>query len=312
MELSEISALTEMSQRRFRNFADAAASLLESLRIAVPGTIALARAEPDGESHRVLEVRGENTTNLAPGSIIRPTDHGLEPAFLSSVGAQAALTAPLEMSDGKVAGLLFAVGRGPNTYGPQHAVQLGVAARLLAHEWESVMLRSELRRLRGRAGPNSNGELGSRLLDSDAFMVQLDREWRLALRATVESVLVVCHIAALGDEVDGADGRRRLAVEQVGELLSTTARTTDPVGRVDETSVAAVLVGCPEAEAGDFIGRLRPALDLVAEQSGHLVEVSCGIQPLARGASPEEVLGRAQRAAGAEPELALASEGSES
>jgi GGDEF domain-containing protein len=307
MKQSEISALTGIAQRRFRNFSEAAGSVLESLKEGIPGVIALARLEPDQQVHRVIEVRGEGIDDLARGSVIRPTESGLDADFLSSIGAQAALSAPLEISDGRIAGVLCAVDAAPDAFGPEHAVQLGVAARLLSHEWESVELRSELRRLRARVddGPGIDPETG--LLNREGFLEHLDHEWRLSQRGTVESVLFACCVGSgAGEKENGAgDAQRRLALKQAAEVLQGSARVTDRVGRFGEMTMGAILVGCPEDDAPAFIDRFLGALGRVSEGSGPQIEVSCGVQRLASASSPEEVLDLAEKSAGEPQELAI-------
>lgn len=307
MKQSEISALTGISQRRFRNFSEAAGSVLESLSEATPGVIALARLEPEQEVHRVIEVRGEGVNDLTRGSVIRPTESGLDSEFLGSLGARAALSVPLEMSDGRIAGFLCAVDADPDAFGPEHAVQLGVAARLLSHEWESVELRSELRRLRDRigAGPGTDPDTG--LLNREGFLEHLEHEWRLSQRGTVESVLFACRVGCPVSKKDNGAGvaKRKLALKQTAEVLHGSARVTDRLGRFAEMAVGAVLVGCSEEDAPAFTARFLGALGRVSEAGGQHIDVSCGVQRLAGASSPDEVVELAEKSAGEPRELAV-------
>jgi GGDEF domain-containing protein len=306
MKQSEITTLTGIAQRRFRNFSEAAGSMLDSLKLGVPGMIALARLEPDQEVHRVIEVRGEGMSDLSTGSIIRPTERGLDAEFLNSLGAQAALSAPLELSDGRIAGFLCAVDADPDAFGPEHAVQIGVAARLLSHELESVELRSELRRLRERVGGGPGTDPDTGLLSRENFIEHLEHEWRLSQRGTVDSVLLACRVDSRGSaQANGAgEASRMLALKQAAEVLQGCARETDRVGRFAEMAIGAVLVGCSEEDLPSFTSRFLGALGRVSE-AGPQIEIACGVKRLASSSSAQEALDLAEKSAGKPRELGL-------
>ncbi|HXV05347.1 MAG TPA: GAF domain-containing protein, partial [Solirubrobacterales bacterium] len=182
MEPNETRTLVRLAQRRSRSFSEAADSVLDALAEAIPGVIALARFDPDEGVHRVIETRGEGLSRLSRGTVLPAPDdsgNGIDADALRALGAQAWLSAPLETSGGRILGVLFAAHPEDEAYDPTHAAQLGVAARLLGHEWESVELRSEVRRLRRRvdAGPGTDPDTG--LPAREAFLELLDREWRL-------------------------------------------------------------------------------------------------------------------------------------
>lgn len=305
MEPNETRTLVRLAHRRFQNFSEAADSVLGALADAIPGVVALARLEPDEQVHRVIEVRGEGVSGLHRGVALPPGGDGLEgdgldTDFLRSLGAQAWLSTPLEMSDGRIAGMLCAVDARAEAYSPEHAAQLGVASRLLSYEWESVELRSELRRLRGQvnAGPSTDTDTG--FPNREGFLELLDHEWHLAERGTVQSVLVVCRVGSgareNGDEA--ACAKSRLTLKVTAEILEGSTRVTDRVGRIADTTLGAILVGCQLQDAPAFVARFLGALGRVTEGRQPEIEVSCGVQPLAGTASPEEVLELAEAAAG--------------
>jgi GGDEF domain-containing protein len=170
---------------------------------------------------------------------------------------------------------------------------------LLGHEWESVELRSELRRLRSQvsAGPSTDPDTG--LPNRERFLELLDHEWSLAERGTIQSVLVVCRVGG-GRREDGdgaADAKSRLALKVIAEALEGSTRGTDRVGRIAETTVCAILVGCELQDAPAFVARFLGALGRVSEGRQPEIEVSCGVHPLAGTVSPGEVLELAEAAA---------------
>lgn len=306
MEPNETRTLARLAQRRTASFSAAADAVLDALAEAIPGVVALGRFDPDEGAHQVIETRGEGLGRLGRGAVL-PARNGsgseLDADALRALGARAWLSAPLETSGGRILGVLCAAHPEDESYDPSQAAQLGVAARLLGHEWESVELRSELRRLRRRldAGPGTDPDTG--LPAREAFLQLLDREWRLAERGTVESVLLVCRVGGGATaEGNGAGGAaRRLAMKTAAEVLEGSARATDRVGRIGETALGVVLVGCHLREAPAFVARFLEALERVSEGTGVEIEVSCGVQPLDGAPSPEEALGLAEAAA-REPE----------
>jgi GGDEF domain-containing protein len=296
MEPGETRALGRISRRRFHDFSDAVDELLGALAEALPGVVALTRLDPDEGVHRVIEARGEGVGGLSGGAAVPQAGSAVDAEFLRPLGARDCLALPLEMSDGRIVGLLCAADARAGVYGDEHAAQLSLAARLLAYEWESVELRSELRRLRSRVSADSGGDADTGLPDREGFLEILAREWRLAERGTVQSVLIACRVAADGD--DGAGAKQRLALKLAAETLNATTRDTDRAGRIAANAVGAILVGCDPRQTPSFVARFLGALERVAEGGRTEVEVSCGVQPLADTASPEEALELAELAAG--------------
>jgi GAF domain-containing protein len=306
MEPSEIRILTRFSQHRFHNFSQAADELLDALAEAVPGVVALARLDPDDGAHRVIGSRGEGIAGLDSGAVLPSAGSAVDADFLRSLGAQAWISAPLEMSDGRIVGVLCAVDCQAEAFRPEHEAQLALVARLLGHEWENVELRSELRRLRGQLSADPSTDADTRLPDRQGFLELLGREWREAERGAVESVLVVCRVAggagANGD--GGADAKDRLALKLAAETLKATTRDTDRVGRIAEMAIGTILVGCSPRDTPAFLARFLGALERVTKGSRPAIEVSCGVQPLADTPSAAEALDLAEAAAGepAEPQ----------
>jgi GGDEF domain-containing protein len=290
--------LVSLVQRRTRNFSEAIDSVLGALGDAIPGVVVLGQLEPDERVHRVIETRGNGVGGLQRGAVLPLAGEGIDADFLRSLGAQAWLGAPLEMSDGRIVGMLFAADAGGDAYGAEHAALLGVASRLLSHEWENVGLRSELRRLRGRAnaGPDTDADTG--LPNREGFLKLLDHEWRLAERGTVQSVLVACRVGSggSGDGNGAVSPKSRLALKLAAEVLAGSTRITDRVGRIGETTICAILVGCELRDAPTFVARYLGALGRATDGRRPEIEVSCGVQPLA-GDSAEKVLALAEDAA---------------
>ena len=316
MESHQTKTLIRLGHPRFRNFSDAAESALDALVDAVPGAIVLGRLEPDERGCRVIDLRGAGLDGIRKGAVLplataangdRPPPGGshdpspgseLDWDSLQHLGARACLGMPLEMSDGRIVGILAAVDSRAGVYGCEQMAMLGIAARLLSHEWESVERRAELRRLRRQASTGADADAETGLPNRDGFLGLLDHEWRLANRGTVESVLVTFEIGADPDRAPNGDAMSKLALRIVAEVLEGNVRTTDRVGRVGEATFATVLVGCRLEHVSAFVGRFQAALRRVTDGRSPQVEFSLGVQALAGAPSPEAVLKLAEAAAG--------------
>jgi GGDEF domain-containing protein len=298
MDPNETRTFVRLSQRRFGSFSEAAGEVLDALGDALPGVTALGQLDLAERVNQVIEARGEGVSGLERGSTLPLAGDGLNVEFLRSLGARSWLSRPLEMSDGRIVGVLCAVDAEPDAYRSEHQAQLGVAARLLGHEWESVELRSELRRLRAQvnAGPSTDTDTG--LPNREGFLELLKHDWHLAERGTVESVLFSVRVGGIGSHNgEAVSARERLALKVTAEVLAGSIRVTDRVGRVGDTTLAAILTGCPLADAPAFVARFLGGLDRVADGGQGTVDVSCGVQPLAGTSSPEESLALAEAAA---------------
>jgi GGDEF domain-containing protein len=308
VESPEVRALVRLVNRRFQSFSEATDSVLAALGDVVPGTILLAQVDDDEGRCRVIDMRGTPLGGLERGSTLplappKPTNGNgsspqtvaecePDPSFLQSLGGQSTLTAPLELSGGRIAGCLCSLAGEPNAYRAEHAAVLGVGARILSYEWESVQSRAELRRLRGALadGASTDGETG--LPNRVRFLDLLDREWRLVDRGLVEAVIVSCHVGPVSADGDQevAQAAQSLAIKDTAEVMGSTIRTTDHVGRVGENTIASVLVGCNPEGGARFLQRFRSALQRVTQARPEPVGVKCGIQPLVNTSSAAQAL----------------------
>jgi GGDEF domain-containing protein len=325
VESTETNALIRICQSRFRNFSEAAEVVLAALSEVVPGVLVLGQIEPDERACRVIGVEGEGVDGVRPGDVLPlgsppngeeaargapgpPRNSEINQEFLDSLGVEACLGIPLEVSDGRIVGTLSALDRSPGAYGWQHVAMLAMAARLLSHEWESVERRAELRRLRARLPETEKVDHETHLLSREGFLDLLEHDWRLADRGTVESVVVAFEVG--GDLYsEGGDAMGRLALRIAAEVLEASVRATDRVGRVGESTLAATLVGCGLEQAPVFVERFRAAVGRVTRSGDPQVELSFGVQELRGVPSHSEALALAEAMANADrgglPEPAL-------
>jgi GGDEF domain-containing protein len=312
MESIETKTLIRLGQPRFRNFSDAVEPMLSAIGDVIPGVIVLGRLEPNEPGCRVIDVQGAGVAGIGKGTVLplkaRANGAGPEPdsqnpwpaaeldcEYLQSLGVGASLGMPLEVSDGRIVGILSALDSRVDVYGSDHVAMLGIAARLLSHEWESVERRAELRRLRKSASAQAKIDADTGLPNRDSFLSLLDHEWALTNRGTVESVLIVFRVGAGPDQPLNGDPRSKLAMKIVAEVLEANARTTDRLGRVGEVTVAGILVGCRIEHAHEFVERFQAALRRVTEGRGPQIELCNGVQVLAGTPSPEEAFMRAEK-----------------
>jgi diguanylate cyclase len=317
MDAYETRALVRLADQRFQSFSEAAEAVLGALEEVVPGTLMLGQFDPDERICRVIEVRGEGVNGLRRGSALplaesipagnngsaaETLEEGrLDGEYLRSLSVKTWLATPLEMSDGTIAGSLCALATNTDAFCTDHAALLGVAARLLSYEWESINRRAELRRLREGARDSSTTDAETGLANRDSFVENLDREWRLAERGTVQSVLVTCEV---GIDAAVSEATARLALKDAAEVLKATVRTTDHAGRIGDSRLAAVLIGCEGAGARAFVQRFEAALRRVTHARPHPVQVSFAVQALAGTPSPGEALESADPTSQLEEETA--------
>src|SRR4051794_22028294 len=172
----------------------------------------LGQFDPDEGTCRVIEVRGDGVNGMRRGTTLplaaaksangngsaptngsAPSQEGrLDGEYLRGLAVKTWLATPLEMSDGTITGTLCAMATHTDAFCTDHAALLGISARMLSYEWESINRRAELRRLRERARDGATTDADTGLPNRDSFVDNLDREWRLAERGTVQSVLVTC------------------------------------------------------------------------------------------------------------------------
>jgi GGDEF domain-containing protein len=144
-------------------------------------------------------------------------------------------------------------------------------------------------------------------LNRARFEVLLDREWRLAKRGTVQSVVIAGHVEAQTAHDGAGQAIAKLALKDAAAAFAGNARTTDHVGRVSDANLAAVLVGCESANnARRFVRRFHSALRRTTGSRTFRIDVTFGVESLAEANSPQEALERAETAAGASVEEASA------
>ena len=310
-----LQSLFPLISRRFQSFAEATDAALDVLTDQIPGEILIGQIEPDDDRLRVLDVRGASIIGIERGHLlpltkVQPTGgrgpaasvlegtngiDDLDAAHLRALGLGEWIALPLEMSDGAVVGIAAALSRRQGDYRAEHVVLLGLAARMLAYEWERVQTRNEMRRLRQRADQMSGADADTGLPSHDRFLDLIDREWKLSRRGTVESSVVVFQITA-GDEPAGSH-LAVLALKDAAEALSGAARSTDQVGRVGEMELGAVMIGCTdEAGVEALAQRFEHALRRVSHGRPFEVSISHRWTPLADTQSPAEALENAARA----------------
>ena len=294
MDPRETAALIGLAQRRFQNFSEAADSLLGTLTAVVPGVLVLGRLDRDEQIHYVIEVRGDGIGGLLEAR--RWFRRGRRQPRLDADHRSRRLDHRTPGDDGRPhRGDPLRRPTQPNTYLPEHAAELGIAARLLGHEWESVQLRSELRRLRGQvnAGPSTDHDTG--LPDRDGFMDLLGAEWKaVEEEETVESVLVVCRVAGTAGDNEAPVAGDRLALKLAADVLAGTVRGSDKTGRIGEMALGAILVNCKVDDTPGFVARYLAALERVGNGTRPPLEVTCGVQPLALTSTPAEALSLAE------------------
>jgi diguanylate cyclase (GGDEF)-like protein len=313
-----LDALARTAARRFQSFAEAATSVLDLVHAAAPGErVALAQIDWEESTCRMIDARGDDGVVrgvvLPLGSDYPDTDGGgaggfLDPAALAELGFARCSAAPLDASDGSTVGVLLATGSGP------HLSLLPVAARLLSYEWESILLRAELRRLGEIARDRERTDPVTGLSNRRTMLEAVAREWELGKRGTVMSYLVVCRIAGRDALRERAgEAAADLLLKDVAEVLGGAVRRTDHLGRVDDDLLAVVLVGCgAEVGARAFVARCEQALAGVTAGRPAPVELAYGFQALAGSGSGEEALAvaeQAARAADARPAAAPAESG---
>jgi len=137
------------------------------------------------------------------------------------------------------------------------------------------------------------------LANRETFLAALGREWHLARRGTVESYAVALELTGL-DEVGARYGEAMvtLLLKAPAEVLSSTARRTDHVGRISNVRFGAVLVGCEGQEGVKaFVGRYGQAIERLARTRPEGVTTVCAFKPLAGVEAPEDALDFAERRA---------------
>ena len=302
MSLEPLDALSRLAERRFGSFADAATAVLDLLASEVPGgCVLLGQMDWDAGECRVLDSRGPSLPRGTELPVAAEPDSSdlIDPKALAKLRAVPWASAPLDVSDGSVVGVLLAATHRDAGSPEQLRPLLLIAARLLSYEWESVSARAELHRLTEAGRDRLNTDPVTGLLARAALLEASEREWELSRRGTVETHVVVCHLRDRA-ELSGRHGEALadLILRDVAEVLAGGVRRTDHLGRVADDSLAAVLVGCKgPAGALAFLQRVEQAFGRVAGARPQMAGLSYGTQSLAETESAAQAIQLAESAA---------------
>lgn len=314
MESPALASLLPLVSRRFQSFAEAADASLAMLGASLPGAIVIGQIERDERLLRVLDARGSETLQIERGSTVQLSDRAagqpgstgqlaayrgddLDEGFLRSRGVVERATLPIELSDGGVAGLVCALSPQEGAYQADHLILLGLSVRLLSYEWERVSAGAELRQLRQQLNEGARVDSETGLCNRPGLIEKLSREWGLAQRGTVESMIVVCRISTVTDDAERGSALNVLALKDAAEVLGVVARWTDYVGRVGPADLAVVMVGA-DGPAGveAMINRCTEGLQRVTGGRPYEISISFGAQALSEAATPEQSLELAEHA----------------
>lgn len=316
MKTTATAALVPLVSRRFHSFAEAAEVSLGDLTRSLPGTVVLGQLDADERSFRLTDVRGEEINGIRrnaslplaeslDGAGARPDsqqpEQWLDPQALLSLGIESWLTLPLELSNGSVVGLICGFSEEPDAYLMEHGVLLAVAARLLGYEWEEVLSRAELRKLRQQVLDGAHADPETGLANRRSFLEQLEREHSLAKRGTHNTCVLVCRVSIHGRHNGDLTPTEKLALKDVAAVLTGVIRATDHLGRIAPMALGVGLVGVDNAsETAAFVRRFEQALERATHSRAIEIEVAYGHSQLVDEDSAESALAAAEEAA--EPE----------
>jgi GGDEF domain-containing protein len=314
MEPPALTSLLPLASRRFQSFAEAADACLAMLGGVLSGAVVIGQIERDERLLRVLDARGaeglqiERGTTLHVSGAAATADDGqlaayrgddLDRQVLDALGIVERATLPIELSDGSVVGLVCALSQRQGAYQSDHLILLGLAARLLSYEWERVSAGAELRQLRQKLNEGAQIDAETGLSDREGLIKKVAREWRLARRGTVESMVVVCRIKVEAHDAERDSALAMLALKDAAEVLSAVARWTDHVGRISANDLCVVMVGAdglPGVEA--MSNRYAEALRRVTGGRPYEISIEFGAQPLSEASTPEQGVELAERCVG--------------
>jgi diguanylate cyclase (GGDEF)-like protein len=287
-----LNALARLAERRFPSFSEAADAVLDLLEAELPaGSVLVGQVDWDGGEYRLIDVRGDAAATLQPGSTLPLSDPGnglLDSQTLASLSVRSYLAVPLETGVSGGAITVCALAAGTDLYTRSHLDLIAVAGRLLAHEWESVKWRADLRRLSERLRDPEKTDQLTGLPNRASFEDALEREWRLTERGSSDSFVVVLRLLNLADV---GDGLKELLLKDVAEVLEGAIRRSDHAGRLGDDTFGTVLVGCKGREGADaFYARFEQALARVNKQRPKTLELAHSIKALGDCESPEQAL----------------------
>jgi diguanylate cyclase (GGDEF)-like protein len=303
-----LSALARVAERRFPSFSEAADAVLDLLECELSGgSVLVGQVDWDGREYRLIDIRGEAASALAPGSTLplAPIGNGnghagglLHPDTLASLSVRSYLAVPLETSVGGGAITVCALAPGTGLYTRSHLELIAVAGRLLTYKWESVKWRADLRRLSERLRDPRKTDALTGLYNRTSFCEALEREWRLAERGSSESFVVAVRLSNLAAIAERhGNGLKELLLKDAAEMLEGAIRRSDHAGRLDEDRFGVLLVGCKGLQGTEvFYVRFDQALARAMQERPAALEVSYSIKALGGCDSPEEALAQAEEA----------------
>lgn len=140
------------------------------------------------------------------------------------------------------------------------------------------------------------------LANRRAFEDHVGREWTLARRDGIDSVVVVAHVHPGTSLPDRPEPVARLApssrdevLRQVATFLGAAGTGVGVLGRVGPDEVAVLLLRCHEADGAQLVSRAREAMADPSEPAMAGIELRLGCAALGRSSSPAAALAAARR-----------------
>lgn len=307
---------THLAARRFYDFTDATAAVLDLLEKQLPDcAVFVAYHDETAELLRIVDFRGEPVFGIENGQtmpLLGNTSSGETvdpaPAILANPGVRdirSFIGIPLELHDGEHFGTLCAIAAVEDRFARNDVELLTVLARVIVNELDRELVHQELqqrhddlvrhnRRLRVDAFTDALTGVANRR----GFERALAREWKLSRRGTVQSFLVLIDLddfKAVNDGFGHAAGDEMLKL--CARALNEAGRETDVIGRIGGDEFAAILVGCPTGEEAQiFAERARDRLRELLVDKEAQVSFSAGHQALADSPSPLRAMELADQA----------------
>jgi diguanylate cyclase (GGDEF)-like protein len=319
MSANPIGGLSRIATRTFQSFSEAAGAVLELLERELPaGKLVLGELNYRDGEYRVIDTRGNSVegferglkmalpqsfcAHMAEDRAPRFAADAAEDPVYGKLGLRECLSirsyigVPLEISDGTRVASLCAVAGEPGQYDQSHLELLTVCGRLLAYEWERVRRELELRRLADRTRDRAASDPITGLLNRENLLASLEREWHLARRGLVDTLVVVFRLQGLGDARERfGDAMAELLLKDAAGALQATARRTDLVGRAGPESLVGALVGCSGEEGADaFYARVQAGLTRVTSERPAGLTLSVGMASLGEAPSAAQALATAE------------------
>jgi diguanylate cyclase (GGDEF)-like protein len=314
-----VESIAQVATQSFQSFAHASRAVLEALSQELPGdTLLVGQLDHSEGEYRILDARPNGMEGVEAGQtlplestldfhmatdqaprLVRDTPaHAVYGAldFNRARGIRSYCGVPLEMSDGNRVGTLSALSTEANRFDEADLQYMSILGRILAYEFERVKRERELRRLREEVRRQDVADPLTGVLHRRGFLEEVEREWELAQRGSMESWLVAATLdglPAVNERFGQAMGD--LLIKDAARALAAVARGADVVGRVSGDQFAVLLVGCKGQEGADaFGGRLRIALERTTSERPASLELGLAVIPLAEADSPVGALEQAE------------------